>query len=60
MSWTLGTNDFFRPLLGPVMTGNELEMLNVKPLVFHGSESDDEYEFILYFFERLYKLGIVN
>lgn len=50
-------------MLGPIMIGTEYEILamswKLKPLVFYDIESEDAYEFILNYYKRLQKLGIV-
>lgn len=50
----------FRPLLGSVMYINDHAMftmfLNLKFLVFHGSETKDAYDFIVDYYERLHML----
>lgn len=63
-SGKIGGNDaFFRSLFGSVMIGNDHDMLikclKLKTPIFHGSETEDAYEIIIEYYERLYKLGIV-
>ena len=61
---TQGNDALLRLLLGHTMNCNEHEMLikflKLKPPMFHGFESEDSFEFILDFYERLLKLGIVH
>lgn len=59
-----GNNAFFRSLLGPVMSSNEHDMLikilKLKPSIFLGFETKYAYEFILYCYDRLHKLGFIH
>ena len=59
---TVGTDDFFCLLLGPLMISNENEMLTkffkCKSLDIYGYESKAIYKFILDCYETLHKLGI--
>ena len=60
----VGTDAFFYPLLGSVMTSNEHDMLTkflkLKPPVHLGFETKADNEFIIGCCERLHKLSIIH
>ena len=60
---TIVNDAFFHPLLVSVVTQNMHGMLTMflklNPLFFLGSETNDNFEFILNYYVRLYKLGMV-
>lgn len=64
MGMALGIKIFPCSVLGPVMTRNEFDMLTIllkiKPLTFIGSKIEDVFDFIVYCFEGLYKMGIIE
>lgn len=63
MEGVLSDGIFLHPILVHVMTSSEQEMLTMflklKSSLLYGFERDDTYDFILYFYERLHKLGMV-
>lgn len=59
-----GNDPFFKRLLDSLMSGNMHDMLTnflkLETTVFFGSKTKDAYKFILDYYERLHKLGIVH
>ena len=64
MDASLEIGTFPRLTTGPAMTNDQHELfskfLKLKPPVFKGAESEDAYDFLVYFHELLHKMGIVE
>lgn len=50
--------------MGPMMTKDKHELfykfIKIKPPIFHRTESENAYKFIIDYYERLHKMGAVE
>lgn len=53
-----------KPVLRPVITGDEhglfCKFMKMEPSVFKSTKSEDAFEFLINYRERLHKMGIVD